>query len=340
MANLSEGDGQDAGRDPVAKLLQRAGKRAAPAPEMAERIRVQVHAAWRQEVARRRRYRWMAIAASVFTVAIGGWWASQMRMPGAPQIVASVERSAADFSVRTVDGKDRLESALDAGKQVALGDRLETGPGSGAVLSVPGAGGALTVRLSPATRLVWQAADRVQLLRGQVYFDSGAVAPAASAFSIEADGVLIQHVGTRFLVSLSAEQLDVKVRDGSVRIEAPGEVALLGQGEHGRLQRGAAQIERLRVESSGDDWSWVDTLAPRLVIENQSLLAVLQRVAHEGGFVLRFESDDVEREAGTTVLHGPELAMPPRQALDAILVTTGFVAVHPDNGAQLLINRR
>jgi hypothetical protein len=332
--------------DPVARLLQHAGRRAAPPLDMVQRIRAQVHVAWRQELARKRRTRLHAVAASILTIALGSWWVTQLRGTQPATIVASIESNSAGLTIHAGNhGKAEGEVQPGVGTLVAVGDRLVTGPDGGAVLQVSGNGTSRArLRLAPDTRLVWQAPDRVQLLSGQVYLDTGAHGlHAGGMLVVQADGARIEHVGTRFLVALSNGVLDVKVRDGTVRIRSAGEEALLEAGDCGRISwqdSGGTRIERRRVDSAGDDWSWVDALAPSLDIDEQSLWSVLQRAAHEGGLQLRFESPALEREARETVLHGPALTMSPRQALDAVLVTSGFVAVPDGDARHLLVRRR
>jgi ferric-dicitrate binding protein FerR (iron transport regulator) len=331
--------------DPVARLLQHAGRRTVPPSDMVERIRRQVHAAWRAELSRKRRRRNLAVAASILTLTLGGWWATQPRATQPQTIVASVERSPAGLSIHPAGHTNaRGDEHPGAGTRVVVGDRLDTGPGGGALLRVSGVGASqASLRLASDTHLVWQAPGRLHLLGGQVYLDTGVDGQGGdSVLAIEAGGARIEHVGTRFTVAFSGDVLDVKVRDGTVRIKAAGEVALLESGEFGRLDRagsGVPRLERRRVETSGEDWSWVDALAPSLNIDEQSLWSVLQRAAHEGGLHLRFESPELVREARETVLHGPALTMSPRQALDAILVTSGFEAVPEDNRRHLLVRR-
>ncbi|MEY2853053.1 MAG: hypothetical protein RL030_185 [Pseudomonadota bacterium] len=329
----------------VARLLRHAGKRAVPPPDMVERLRVNVQAVWREELARRRRRQYFAVAASLFMLTVVGGWVLQQRGTGAPQVVASIERSAADLKLNAVGTTGSGSGPVADGAAVSVGDRLDTGPDAGVVLRLADSAGAgKSLRLAPNTSIAWVAPDQVRLLGGQIYLDTGGARPGAgAALAIEAAGTRIEHVGTRFLVALSDSKLDVKVRDGSVRIESAGEVAVLQKGDVGRLSvkdgAGMTPVQRLHVDSAGGEWSWVDVLAPGLDIDEQSLWVVLQRASVEGGLELRYESAQIEQEARETVLHGPALDMPPQQALDSILVTTAYVAV-PVGGGGLLVRRR
>ncbi len=324
--------------DDVARLLRQAGKRAVPSPDMVERVRTQVHAVWREELARRRRRRVLAVAASVMTLTFAGLWMLQQRGANAPQVVASIERGSAELSIQG----ERAAPGRDGARWRSARDR----PGC---RGRPAPGGRRQLEQEPATctgypHRLGGRQGRCACLRGRLYLDAGAATPGAStAIAFEAAGVRIQHVGTRFLVALSDTHLDVKVRDGTVRVEGAGEVALLQGGELGRMgleKSGVTPMQRLPVGSSGEEWSWVDDLAPSLEIDEQSLWSVLQRAAQEGGLEIRFESAAVEQRARETVLHGPALAMPPRQALDAVLVTTAYRAEPDGDGRSLLVRPR
>ena len=157
------------------------------------------------------------------------------------------------------------------------------------------------------------------------------------------------RVNRAWLETLAADVAALRARGQEVVIVSSGAIALgrrqLGSqgGELGRMglnATGVTPMQRARVGSSGEEWSWVDELAPSLEIDEQSLWSVLQRAAQEGGLEIRFESAAVEQRARETVLHGPALAMPPRQALDAVLVTTAYRAEPDGDGRSLLVRPR
>ncbi|MGH8239784.1 MAG: hypothetical protein ACREXP_22620, partial [Steroidobacteraceae bacterium] len=58
----------------IARVLKRAGGRAAPSDDMKAAVRAAVHAQWRSSLTKRgQRRMWLALAASVFVVAVALW---------------------------------------------------------------------------------------------------------------------------------------------------------------------------------------------------------------------------------------------------------------------------
>jgi len=306
--------------DPVAQLLRKAGKRPVPPADMVERVRARVHAEWKQEVSRRRQRQFLAIAASVFAAIGAGWLMLQMNSSPTATLVAHLQ---------------------DGTRVIAVGERVETGAGEGVVLvASPDIGSAgVSLRLAPHSAVAWSADKHVELLSGQIYVDSDTASADNHMLVVNAGAVRIEHVGTRYVASVDGGTLDVTVRDGTVRLQTGEREALLHQGEQGHLELRAPDIDRIvrtTVSPSGTSWGWVDALAPQIAIENVDLHTVLVRLAHEAGLTVEYASPSVETAAHATVLHGPMLDLPPKQALQAVLATTSFVSEPTQDGSVLV----
>lgn len=318
--------------DPVAGLLRRSGRRPEPPADRAARIRENVHAAWRADVARRQRTRWLAVAASVLVVVGATFGALSLRSPTAPLIVAHVTENADSVTIEH-DGRTQ---AADTGASLNVGDVLHVAGSTGATLLVARGDAEASLRLAPGSRIEWTSADEVRLHEGQLYLDivsdrRGDHAP----LGVVAGDARIEHVGTRFMTSKKDDVVDVAVRDGSVRVRYAGSALMLGGGERAVLKDGAADRSRL---APGDvAWEWAETLSPRIELEGRSLLAVLRDLTSEAGLELRFASLDVERQAAATTLHGPALRQPPRAALQSVVDTTLFqIQTDAANGRVIL----
>lgn len=318
----------DIEQDPIASLLRRAGRRPQPPGEVVARIRAQVHAEWAAGVRRRRRRRWMALAASVGVLALVAFLALGLPKRQQPVIVAQTEAGA---------------------RSIVLGEQIDAAPGQGLVLHAQ-AGGA-TVRIAGGSSVRFEAPEQLRLLAGSLYVDTGdtAVSGAAEAVNprlvVLADRVSIEHVGTQFLVrmTMTGARVDVAVRSGSVVMRSMEDTATLTRGEMGRIDTSAGAapgIQRFQVPVSGEQWSWVDDLAPPLVIEGVSLYEALRQLSHEAGFELRFESSQAETAARETVLHGPALRLMPARALQALLATTNLTGEVRSGDSTLMIRMR
>jgi ferric-dicitrate binding protein FerR (iron transport regulator) len=265
--------------DEVGRLLRAAGRRNEPSPETLQRMHRHVHAQWQATHAPRRWHRGLAIAASILVVSVaaGALYVATIGVAPGPQI-ARVEGRPSSLRIE----RDALawRSADDA-SLIETGDRVTTGS-TGALLARLPSGGA-TLRMDRDTTLQWRDDNRVRLLRGRVYVDTGGAATrgpadAGSPLVIEAADVLIEHVGTQYVTAISAGSVSVAVREGLVQVAIGRERTQLARGEAATIATtppGQATIRRDRVQTSGDGWRWADQLAPRLPLEGRTLAAVL-----------------------------------------------------------------
>jgi hypothetical protein len=300
-------------------LLRRAGRRAAPPPEVNERMYAAVLGVWMEETRRRQQTkRRLAIAAGLAAVALGaGTWMWQRQAVAVN--VANVTRFVSAVTVERAG----VPQAVTGSFELKTGDRIDVPAGSALAAQRPDG---MSVRVAGPAYLVWDAPDRIRLEHGRIYVDVGPAPDTdRAAFEVRTALALIEHVGTRFVAESSPTRVRVAVRDGSVRITSTNGAALgLGRGQ---AAEAAANGEIAWVTPpSRTDWAWVDALAPPCGIEGRSLFAVLRDLAREADLDLAFASPEVERRARGLTLHGPALDLPPRTAIDAVLATTDLDA--------------
>lgn len=198
----------------LSRLLERAGRHQAPAPERVARARAAAHAHWTRHLDRRRRQLWSraivgsAIAASLVGLAVWSWpWPRSSSSSSSPSMttasvraeVATLQRTvgvarvidvadvadganAAPFSAGSAHGgadsdADGGADGRRASSAAIAGARLR----AGAAVETAGDGRAalalahgISLRLDHDTRIVFDAVNRVRLERGAVYVDSGA----------------------------------------------------------------------------------------------------------------------------------------------------------------------
>ena len=66
------------------------------------------------------------------------------------------------------------------------------------------------------------------------------------------------------------------------------------------------------------------------------LTVLLEWVARETGRVIQFDKPEIERKAGTTILHGNIRHLAPLEALEVMLATTDLEYALPDDGTILI----
>ncbi len=162
--------------------------------------------------------------------------------------------------------------------------------------------------------------------------------PRGQALVVSTDLGSIEHLGTQFMAQRNDDALLVAVREGRVAVHYPQHPALeLQPGQAARVDP-AGSLQRWNLTAFDSVWDWADAMASPLVIENQSLYAVLSRIAQRSGLVLRFATPEAESEARRLTLHGEPLALQPRSALSAVLATTSLSGTTV--GREILVSAR
>lgn len=337
-ADGGEGDGDD--RE-VGRLLEHAGARPPVPREDLEAVVAAARSAWRRDVDRRLgerlgpsrlRARLVLVAAAALVVAVtaGGWWWVRRATP--PPVVATVE---------AVRGSVWLEAAAPAPpKTLAVGDELAMGARVSTAGGAEGSGrvalrlkGGASLRLDAGTRLHLVDGTTLTLAGGAVYADTGVQGgPVGGALEVRTAMGTARDVGTRFAVRLeegAAEErsLVVRVRQGVVEVEraGSGDVYRAEGGEE--LVLGAQGPARRRaVPGHGARWEWVVAAAPAFEIEGRRLGELLDWVARETGWRVRFADPSLEGPARAVVLHGDIGDLPPDRVPFVVLPGAGLEA--------------
>jgi ferric-dicitrate binding protein FerR (iron transport regulator) len=173
-----------------------------------------------------------------------------------------------------------------------------------------------TLRLDANSRVIIESNDRAVLERGAIFYSSD-----QRKDTIIIDTVLgeIKDVGTQFEVRVENEAVRVRVREGVV--EMRNRTASAGE----EIVATDTDTTIRKVPTHGETWSWIERAAPPLVLEGQTLEAVVERVAREKG--LRVEWNVTARKV---VLHG-DVPLSLDEALDAATAAAG-VTYRIDDG--------
>ncbi len=305
--------------DMIGQLIRNSGQREA-IPELVERrVYAKVEAAFREATAARRRLktRLWAMAAAVL-VAIGAGIAMQMTL--GPQPVGDPVSFARVSVVRGAPVADG--AALGVGAAVDIGSALETGVGARLTLIL---GDGATIRLDEKSRLTVQSADRLELVRGAVYVDSGPKAVASNRVVVTPFGD-VHELGTQFEVRSAPDVLRVAVREGSVELKKAGIDANRLQAETGLDLRADGSVRFFDIEASDNYWAWAETMAPQFTLEAATVYDYLVWVARETGRELVISQDKSSQALKNSQLHGSIEGLSPEDSLAVVLPTTRFAS--------------
>lgn len=329
--------GHGNGRQPL-DLVERLIPLADDGPEIpvdgAEKVRAATRGLWRRQVKlrrTRRRLAWTGIglaAAATVAVAVG---LARWRPAAEPPAVATVAVVDGILEVRSPDGGRREVTAAGLGSPVEAGDRLLTGVGSRAALRLAGG---QSLRLDGSTDLRLGRALTVDLDRGAVYVDSGV--DDVGTVEVSTPLGVARDVGTQFEVRVDDGELTVRVREGVVALTRGEAVLQIASGTGVTVPREGEPLGFV-VSSAGDEWQWVQGVAPDFDIEGRTALALLDWVSRETGLWVSFATPEAERIAATSILHGRLEKTRPERAADLVLASCGLEAVRVDG--RLLVSQ-
>ena len=324
-------------RDVLAELVRAAGRRPLPAEDDRSRVFAASQRAWRQAVqVQRRRRRYLALAASVAALAIGGAIVSQLAPTTPLPVIASTAVMGGQVLALAPDA-DEWRAVDGAGADWVAGTRLRTSAGSSVSLDL--ASGS-SLRVDEATELTLTSSERLVLIAGTMYFDSGAPTGAptgAGAQEVVTSHGLVREIGTQFEVTSTSAALRIRVREGSVEIEREQQASVLTgtAGEQLRLDS-AGGVERSPFAPDDPAWSWAIALADVPPIDGRPLTELLDWVARETRHELRFADTDTENQAENVILRGSLANATPLEALEAALATTDLEHVVQEDGVLLI----
>ena len=135
----------------------------------------------------------------------------------------------------------------------------------------------------------------------------------------------VRHTGTQFEVRVDESALRVRVREGSVAVEAAGQRWASRAGE-GLILARSGPPERHAIAVSGPEWSWVSELAQPFRLEGATAPAFLAWVSREQGWRWEYDDPSLRTRVERIVLHGSIDGLTPEEALAAVLPTCGLTS--------------
>lgn len=294
-------------------LLRHASPRPSPSAEDTASVRDAVNSEWRQLVNKRqtrRRLYSFAAAASVLLTLVAVIQLQGGPVP-APVTVAEIDKSIG--SIYLLGDESRLQATDDL-SSIEAGQVIVTGRDStlGLIWSDGG-----SLRVAADSRVRFDSSREIELLSGQVYFDS---MEGASQLSIETRFGDVRHIGTQFMTSVDDESLRVRVRDGRVSIEGV-RIDQIAAARQQVTVRAGAPAEVLDMAPFGNEWEWIEATAPVVSFDGETLHRFLEWVAHETGFVIAYATPEMEADAKGKWVLSTEIPGTPREQLRKRLFT-------------------
>ncbi len=308
----------------IETLIRLAGEREMPSEPATRRARIAAEESWRGMLASRpaprARFRLpLAVAAALGLVvfAFYSWAPRDIAQP--PMVLARVVALHGAVTLRA----SGAETTVALAANVLSGTVLATGDGRVAVSFAD----ALSLRLDRNTRLRFDGHDRVTLLQGALYVDSGGL-NAGPPLTIATPAGEVRHVGTQFQVRVSGEVTEIRVREGRValRRESDENARMVAAGDQLEI-RGSEERWQHGLASFGADWEWSRSVAPALAIEDRPLAEFLAWMAREHGWQLHYSDEVLQQRTLEIRLHGSLDGLETDAMLERVAMVTGIPLV-------------
>jgi len=299
-------------------LFKHASSRKRAPRAVENEIREALHNEWTQRTRQRRVRRRMtgwAIAASVILglfISTGLLWraTTDLQQP----ILATVEKMNGDVYVSN-EGEQpvRLLPSTD----LEAGNMLSTNKGSHMALTwVNGE----SIRVNENSSVAFISSSEIELLAGHVYVDSAGARIKGKAFSIRTPSGPVSHVGTQYITSITSDGITLSVREGEVSVGSGTDRTIARQGQKLSVS-GNGRQSVTSIPVYGDNWQWVEQLAPDFNMDDRTMQEFLEWVGYETGLKIKYDSDETKVVAAQTRMHGM-VNLEPLRAMELILQTS------------------
>ena len=304
--------------DAVVRDLLRRPRPAAVDVAREARVRLAVHAAWKDAVNGTRTWkRGVAIAAAVLVSAIALPLVNGLRERGAAPAAAPIA-STLFVTSEVVFEHEGQARAGRVGEGLRPDTRITTYGGHAAIVLANG----VELRVDSNTEITLDTAGSLSLAHGALYLDSSHRTRPPETVAIVARGTVVRDIGTRYEVRLSDQELRVRVRDGRVEVASAFGTRQADPG--GQLRVTSSAILSGQAAISGADWDWIVRATRPPQLDGRPLPEFLAWAEREGGRPIRFADPALERANAATIVYGALESLTVEEALDVVLPSCGL----------------
>lgn len=261
-------------------LIQQHGKRVMPDVSRVENARNQVHAHWvaanKKRTQQNKQRFLIKMAASLILVLSVGFMV---------QRTAFVEQAAIATSYFVqgdvqISNDNKTWQPLKKDQNITSGLWLKTESGLATVAFNDNS----QLRIDSHSLLHFNDSEEIELQMGQIYHDADDIIQAQKLM-IKTQQASIQHIGTRYAVSLDNDKLNVMVRNGQVAFESHGQHKQLAA-EQQLTMDVTGQIAIKHIDAYDKSWNWTQQAIKPFNLKNKNLNQFIRWYAHEQGYTV------------------------------------------------------
>ena len=304
----------------IEKLLSQMGSRTEPSPKQSAKNKIAVKQHWQKIVRqkqRQRRYIWAVAASLVLVATLAIYNFTSMETNPSAALVAQVLSSQEGVQIKSSNDE---WSQLQNDAKININSTIKT---NNSTVSLQWNDGS-EIRLAANTEVLLQH-ELINLHHGSIYHDTDKTNVADPLVIVTQYGQA-EHIGTRYLVSETAQNMTVAVRSGQVRI-APKTGPTIQQNSVLKpnqmvLITSAGPSAITDIKPHAGIWEWTFQAQADFDLNNKSLFQFVQWFTYQTG--LKVDWQDVENASKRVRLQGSIKHMSSQQALDTVFYSTQY----------------
>ena len=301
----------------IEELISTFGKREAPDELMMKKAQANVKAHWQASVhkqkTQRKRLSMMRMAASFVALTAVLLLVKGNFLQSKPVNIGEVLFAQGTVSVST--------NQLDwqpLGTQTALqtGQWIKTTDASFVNFALSDQS---QIRLNANTVLHLDSINQINLLKGEIYHDADT--QKSNPLLIKTQFGMVEHIGTRYAVSVNDKELVIKVRNGLVKLASDAVETTLSKGELLELNQ-QGQFQKTQITAYDAQWNWTKKALKPFVLNHKNLADFVTNYAHENGLEINWNRQ--EYKARQVELVGDFAQLSDEQLLKTVFLSTKF----------------
>jgi len=309
----------DQPNDNIDSILKNHGKRIQPNELMARRAMKNVHTHWQaniekqQQKKKQRQTYFFRIAATVLLFIGTSVFFKYSDFNNTQGVFSTEQFVQGDISYST-DGINWYESDQ---KYIEQGIWLKTKNNSYTNITLADNS---TLRVNQNSIIEFLNLSEVRIINGEIYHDADNV-NKTNPLTIITNIGNIQHIGTRYLVNKSTDDLKVSVRNGLVNITSEKVNRQLQSGKQVTINNTGIQSEE-DISSYDVLWNWTQLAAQPFNSQGKSLNDFIVWYAHENGYQVNW--NNLQAKTKRVKITGDISQLNKSQQIKTIFLSTTF----------------
>ena len=175
------------------------------------------------------------------------------------------------------------------------------------------------IRLNANTVLHLDSINQINLLKGEIYHDADT--KKSNPLLIKTQFGMVEHIGTRYAVSVDDKELVIKVRNGLVKLASDAVETILSKGELLEINQ-QGQFQKTQITAYDGQWDWTKKALKPFVLNHKNLADFVTNYAHENGLEINWNRQ--EHKARQVKLVGDFAQLSDKQLLKTVFLSTKF----------------